>query len=95
MSIVANTPDIDNHTRDYIDGYSLERNTNKHWCIDGKLHRKDGPAIEYADGTKKWYINGNLHRKTAQLLNTQTGLKNGILTGNFIERMVLLLNRQG
>lgn len=29
--------------------------------IDGekdKLHREDGPACEFADGTKVWYYNG-------------------------------------
>jgi len=26
--------------------------------LNGKFHRLDGPAIEYADGTKKWYICG-------------------------------------
>ena len=24
----------------------------------GQYHREDGPAIEYADGTKEWWING-------------------------------------
>lgn len=24
----------------------------------GKLHRTDGPAIEYANGNKRWYFNG-------------------------------------
>jgi hypothetical protein len=33
------------------------------WCIDGKLHREDGPAIEWADGTKSWYLNGDRHRE--------------------------------
>jgi hypothetical protein len=28
----------------------------------GKLHREDGPAVEFADGTKEWYLNGRLHR---------------------------------
>ena len=28
------------------------------WFIDGKLHRTNGPAIEYADGSKKWWIDG-------------------------------------
>jgi len=27
-----------------------------------KLHRLDGPAIEYADGSKSWYVDGKLHR---------------------------------
>jgi hypothetical protein len=28
----------------------------------GKLHRTDGPAIEYRNGNKEWYINGKRHR---------------------------------
>ena len=28
-----------------------------------KLHREDGPAIEYADGFKYWYLNGKRHRE--------------------------------
>jgi len=32
------------------------------WIDDnGDLHREDGPAIEYEDGTKYWMINGRLH----------------------------------
>jgi hypothetical protein len=27
------------------------------------LHREDGPAIEWSDGSKEWYINGKLHRE--------------------------------
>jgi antitoxin component YwqK of YwqJK toxin-antitoxin module len=27
------------------------------------LHREDGPAVEYSDGTKSWYLNGQLHRE--------------------------------
>jgi hypothetical protein len=26
------------------------------------LHREDGPAVEWADGSKFWYIKGMLHR---------------------------------
>lgn len=26
--------------------------------LDGKLHRLDGPAVEFADGDKYWYIDG-------------------------------------
>jgi hypothetical protein len=28
----------------------------------GQLHRTDGPAIEWADGTREWWLNGQLHR---------------------------------
>ena len=24
----------------------------------GQLHREDGPAVEYADGSKRWYQHG-------------------------------------
>ena len=30
----------------------------KEWYLNGKLHRVDGPAVEYADGIKVWYLNG-------------------------------------
>jgi hypothetical protein len=30
----------------------------KYWYKEGKLHREDGPAIEYTDGYKEWWIDG-------------------------------------
>jgi len=30
--------------------------------MNGKLHRVDGPAVEYTDGNNSWYLNGKLHR---------------------------------
>jgi hypothetical protein len=27
------------------------------WYKDGKLHREDGPAIEWHDGAKSYYLN--------------------------------------
>ena len=38
---------------------------NTRWYKDAKckvLHREDGPAIEYADGSKCWYKNSQRHR---------------------------------
>jgi len=29
----------------------------------GQLHKKDGPAVEYAGGRKEWWLNGRLHRE--------------------------------
>jgi hypothetical protein len=31
---------------------------SKVWYKNNKLHRIDGPAIEWSDGGKRWYING-------------------------------------
>jgi hypothetical protein len=30
---------------------------DKCWYLNGKLHREDGPAIEYANGAKSWWLN--------------------------------------
>jgi hypothetical protein len=32
------------------------------WYLNGKCHRVDGPAIEWANGDKEWWLNDNLHR---------------------------------
>ena len=36
--------------------------TGIYWYRHGKLHRTNGPAVEYSDGTKWWCINGKMHR---------------------------------
>jgi hypothetical protein len=33
-------------------------NGHKTWCLNGQLHREDGPAVEYTDGDKSWWLNG-------------------------------------
>lgn len=33
-------------------------NGDEYWYKNGMRHREDGPAIEWADGTKFWYYNG-------------------------------------
>jgi hypothetical protein len=30
----------------------------KRWFLDDKLHREDGPAVEWSDGSKRWFLNG-------------------------------------
>jgi len=36
--------------------------TKRYYNDKEQLHRLDGPAVEFKDGTKYWYINGNNHR---------------------------------
>lgn len=38
------------------------KNGDKHWYINDKRHRLDGPAIERVNGNKDWYLNNKLHR---------------------------------
>ena len=35
----------------------------KKWCMNGKIHREDGPAIEWSDGVKWWYLNDKHYTK--------------------------------
>lgn len=53
---------FEHKVRDIINGIPLAMN-----CIafykNGKFHRLDGAAVEWADGFKEWYVNGVRHRK--------------------------------
>lgn len=40
-----------------VDEYGTKR-----WYLGNKLHRVDGPAVEWRDGDKLWYFYGKLHR---------------------------------
>jgi hypothetical protein len=51
------------------------------WSLNGKLHREDGPAIEWADGTKYWYLNGKLHREDGPAIECPNGTKSWYLNG--------------
>jgi hypothetical protein len=61
------------------------------WYLNGKLHREDGPAIEYKNGDKSWWLNGNLHREGGPAIIRANGNKLWWKTINCIEKMDLLL----
>ena len=37
--------------------------TRMYYNSAGQLHREDGPAVVWCDGTHKWWQNGKLHRE--------------------------------
>lgn len=39
----------------------------------GQLHREDGPASIWQDGTKFWFVNGKLHREGAPAVEWSHG----------------------
>ena len=45
----------------------------KYFNAAGQLHREDGPAIEWADGSKFWYQYGSLHRTNGPAIETDNG----------------------
>jgi hypothetical protein len=47
----------------------------KFWSLNGKLHRIDGPAIEWSSGTKAWYQNGKLYRDDGPTVERADGTK--------------------
>lgn len=45
------------------------------WRLNGKLHREDGPAIEYANGDRFWFQNGDLHREDGPAIEYAGGTR--------------------
>jgi hypothetical protein len=61
--------------------YTVDYVTN--YYLDDKLHRIDGPAKEWNDGTKCWFQNGKRHRIDGPAIEYPDGEKhwyqNGLL----------------
>ena len=56
-------------------------NGNKEWRFNGKLHRKDGPAVEFLDGDKYWWSNDKLHREDGPACEYASGTKEWFING--------------
>ena len=48
---------------------------DKFYYVNKKLHREDGPAIEWFDKTCSWYKNGVAHREEGPAIETVDGYK--------------------
>ena len=57
---------------------------NKSWYNEnGELHREDGPALEYSNGTKEWWIKGvRLTEEEFQKYQKEQQLKKSLSTKN-------------
>ena len=53
----------------------------KSWYLNNKLHREDGPAVEYSNGDKRWYLNGERHREDGPAAEYFNGDKSWYLNG--------------
>jgi len=60
---------------------NVDKFGNKEWYLNGKYHREDGPAIEWANGAKSWYLNGELHREDGPAIEHANGDKSWFLNG--------------
>ena len=65
----------------------------KEWYLNGKRHREDGPAVEYADGKQEWYRNDKLHREDGPAVEYASGVKFWYLNGERIDDPLVFLIR--
>ena len=59
----------------------IDENGTREWCLNGKRHRTDGPAVEFANGNKVWWLNGLLHRTDGPAIEWVNGDKSWYLNG--------------
>ena len=53
----------------------------EYWNEKRKLHRLDGPAVEWDYGTKEWYLNGQYHREDGPAIEWSDGDKEWYING--------------
>ena len=56
---------------------------------EGEIHRLDGPAIEWADGTKEWWAHGKYHRLDGPAVERADGTKEWWVSGRCIALGIL------
>jgi hypothetical protein len=58
----------------YENGYRV-------WYQNGKLHRVDGPAVEWANGDRSWYQNDQRHRVDGPAIEYVNGYRQWWIEG--------------
>ena len=61
----------------------VEDNGDRCWYLNGKLHREDGPAIEFTNGTRYWCLNDKYHREDGPAIEYANGTRCWYLKGKF------------
>jgi hypothetical protein len=76
FSTVTTSKFLDNYT-----GCLVFQGGTKEWRKEGKIHRADGPAVEYWNGNKEWWWNGEVfysNRVFVNLKNNYIVVERGI-----------------
>ena len=63
----------------------LEFTNRREWYKNGKLHRINGPAVEYKNGCKKWYRNGILYKECGPDIVYNRIKKKWFINGQLLE----------
>jgi hypothetical protein len=56
-------------------GLEIDERGHKFYYLNDLLHRIDGPAIKYKDGTEEWYQNDKRHRLNGPAVTFASGYK--------------------
>ena len=66
-------------------GLEIDEDGDKLYYLNNKLHREDGPAVEYANGDKVWYQHDQLHRVDGPAVELASGDKEWYYHGKRID----------
>jgi hypothetical protein len=66
--------------------YEINDSGHKFWRLNGKLHRTDGPAVEFTNSDKLWYINGKPHRTDGPAVEFTNGDKLWYINGIYYSK---------
>ena len=64
-----------------VPGKVVDAKGNIHWLCGLRKHRTDGPAVEWANGTKEWFQNGQRHRIDGVAIDYANGYKRWLIHG--------------
>jgi hypothetical protein len=53
--------------------------------LNGKCHRKNGPAIIWINGTKAWFLNDKRHREDGPAVEYANGNKSWYVEGKLLD----------
>jgi hypothetical protein len=74
------------------------RNTGNHrsevWCINGKCHREDGPAIDNSSGNREYWVNGKRHRVDGPAMEYSYGKPKYYMRGKILYQETFLYSRE-
>lgn len=66
----------------------------RQWHLNGRLHREDGPAIEWTDGGKEWLIDGRHHREDGPAIELCDGTRRWFLNGSELSEQSFKLQQK-
>lgn len=69
------------------DGPAIVNSRTNKWYINGKLHRDNEPAIEWAEGGQDWYQHGKRHRTGGPAISFAGGVDGSWLINDKLHRL--------